>query len=265
MNKINLSTLNNKKLNGVKITALTAYDYPTAKLIDENEIDIILVGDSLGMVVLGYESTLQVTMEDMLHHLKAVIRGAANSFIIADMPFMSYGVSQEQTLNNAGKFMRAGAHCVKLEGASEDILLSIKKLSQIGIPVSGHLGFTPQSVNQLGGYKIQGKTKDSEGKIIQDALAIEKSGASLLVLEMVPAELAKKITERLSIPTIGIGAGKDCSGQILVTHDLIGLFDKFKPKFVKQYSLLNNEVDKAIKEYKQEVLTQKFPDKNHSY
>ncbi|MDQ7032854.1 MAG: 3-methyl-2-oxobutanoate hydroxymethyltransferase [Desulfonauticus sp.] len=248
-----------------KLTMLTAYDYPTALSVDRCGIDMILVGDSLAMVVLGHEDTLSVTMEEMLHHTRAVTRAAKRALVIGDMPFMSYQVSAEQAVRNAGRFLKeAGAKAVKLEGGTS-VLPQIKAIVNAGIPVQGHLGLTPQSIAQLGGFKVQAKTAKTAQKLIEDAKALEDAGCFSLVLEAIPAEIARLITENVTIPTIGIGAGPYCDGQVLVFHDLVGLFDRFTPKFVKQYVNLNAEIEKALKHFKQEVEQSIFPGKEHSF
>lgn len=246
------------KQNKEKIAMLTAYDYPSAKWVEEAEIDMILVGDSLGMVVLGYESTVPVTMEEMLHHVKAVRRGAPNTFIVADLPFMSYP-TVELALYNSGRLIKeGGADAVKLEGG-ETFAPIVKPLVQAGIPVVGHIGLTPQTATQLGGFKVQGRDLESARKIIQDAKALEEAGVFALTLEAIPSEVAKRITEGITIPTIGIGAGQECDGQVLVFHDLLGMFDRFKPKFVKTYAELRNPAIEALKMYSSEVKVGIFP------
>ena len=262
--KITTSVIREKKIKGEKITMLTAYDYATAIVLDESGVDIILVGDSLGMVVLGYDSTLPVTMEDMLHHTKAVARGTKRALVIADMPFLSYQVSTEEALRNAGKFLKeAGAQGVKLEGGRE-IADLIRKITSIGIPVMAHLGLTPQSVHQLGGYKIQGKDDATAKKLIEDARMIEEAGAFSVVLECVPAALAGKISQAIAIPAIGIGAGVNCDGQVLVINDMLGMFERFTPKFVKKYCNLNAQMKEGVKKYIDEVKSGAFPDEEHS-
>ena len=262
--KVTTATIRERKIKGEKIAMLTAYDYATATALDESGVDIILVGDSLGMVVLGYDSTLPVTMEDMLHHTKAVARGTKRALVIADMPFLSYQVSQEKAIYNAGRFLQeAGAHGVKLEGGMEIANLT-RKITSIGIPVMGHLGLTPQSVHQLGGYKIQGKEGAAAKKIMEDAKAIEEAGAFSIVLECVPAPLAKTITQSVSIPTIGIGAGVDCDGQVLVINDMLGMFERSTPKFVKRYCNLHAQMKESVRQYIDEVKNGAFPDKEHS-
>jgi 3-methyl-2-oxobutanoate hydroxymethyltransferase len=262
--KITTAVIRERKIKGARITMLTAYDYATAIVLDNAGVDITLVGDSLGMVVLGYESTLPVTMEEMLHHTKAVSRGTKRALLIADMPFMSYQVSDAEAMVNAGRFLKeAGAHGVKLEGGREVAGL-IRKMTSAGIPVMAHLGLTPQSVLQFGGYKIQGKEDAAANRIMEDARMIEDAGAFSVVLECVPAPLAAKITKALSIPTIGIGAGVDCDGQVLVINDMLGLFERFTPKFVKKYCNLNAQMKDAVRQYIDEVKSGKFPDEEHS-
>ncbi|KPU27177.1 3-methyl-2-oxobutanoate hydroxymethyltransferase [Caloranaerobacter sp. TR13] len=253
------------KAEGRKITMLTAYDYSTAKLLDEVGVDSILVGDSLGMVMLGYENTLQVTIEDIIHHTKAVSRGVNRALIIADMPFLSYHVSIEDTIRNAGRLIKeGGAHAVKLEGG-ENIIDKVKALVSAQIPVCGHLGLTPQSVNVLGGFKVQGKSIENAKKIIEDAILLEKAGVFAIVLEAVPEPLAKIITEKISIPTIGIGAGRYCDGQVLVLQDMLGMFSDFTPKFVKKFRDLGKEIRDGVKEYIKEVCEGTFPEVKHTF
>ncbi|ASN05528.1 3-methyl-2-oxobutanoate hydroxymethyltransferase [Virgibacillus necropolis] len=249
-----------------KITMLTAYDYPAAKLAEETEIDMLLVGDSLGMVVLGYDSTVNVTVSDMIHHAKAVRRGATNTFMVVDMPFMSYHISLEESLTNARTiFQETDAQAVKIEGASTELLTLTRRLTEAGIPVVAHLGLTPQTVNVLGGYKVQGKDKKTADKLIQDAKQLESSGAIALVLECVPKELAKTVTDALSIPTIGIGAGISCDGQVLVYHDILKYGVDRLPKFVKAHADLNVTIKQAIESYREEVVSQTFPTEKHSF
>ena len=263
--KNTVSTLLAQKQNGEKITMLTAYDYSTAKLIDEAGVNTILVGDSLGMVMLGYENTLSVTMEDMIHHTRAVTRGVKNAFVIADMPFMSYEVSEEEALKNAGRLIKEGmANAVKLEGGVE-VVGQIKKIVSASIPVVAHIGMTPQSVNAFGGFKVQGKSKEAAKKIIEDAKAVEAAGACMIVLECVPREIAKIITGIVSVPTIGIGAGRDCDGQVLVYQDMLGMFSDFVPKFVKQYRKIGDIMKEAFKEYIEEVQNGAFPQDNNTF
>jgi len=266
--KINRKTIldiKRMKTQGEKITVLTAYDYGMAAILDESDIDILLVGDSLGNVILGYDTTLPVTMEDMLHHTKAVARGSHKAMIVADMPFLSYQVSIESALANAGRFLKeADAQAVKLEGGREHAEI-VQKMTRAGIPVMAHLGLTPQSVHQLGGYKVQGKKEDAAEKMMQDAVILEEAGAFSLVLECVPEKLAAEITGALSIPTIGIGAGIHCDGQVLVVNDMLGMNDRMTPKFVKKYANLSHEIRNAVKHYIQDVKTSAFPDAEHSF
>lgn len=262
-----ITTLNilEMKQRGEKIPMLTAYDFPTAKLLEMAGIPIILVGDSLGQVVLGYESTVRVTMEEMLHHTKAVARGTTNSLIVADMPFLSYQTGTEEAIRNAGRFLQEGmAHAVKLEGGVIAAPV-IESIVGSGIPVMGHIGFTPQSVYQLGGYRIQGKTKKSADGIVSDAIAVEKAGAFAVVLELVPDLLAKFISNQLSIPTIGIGAGIHCDGQVQVLHDMLGLIEDFTPKHAKQYSHLATDIRQAVEKYITEVQHKDFPTEKESF
>jgi len=253
-----------KKKEHKPITMMTAYDYPTALFVDQSGIDSILVGDSLGMVVLGYENTLPVTMEDMLHHCKAVARGANKALLIGDMPFMSYQASVSEAVHNAGRFLQeAGMDAVKLEGGRER-LDAVRAIVNAGIPVIGHIGLTPQSVNVLGGFRIQGKTAKAAIRIYEDALLLQEAGCFSLVLESIPTQLAGRISADLEIPTIGIGAGAACDGQVLVLHDLLGLFDRFTPRFVKQYANLHPVILQALEEYKREVCQKSFPAPEHS-
>jgi 3-methyl-2-oxobutanoate hydroxymethyltransferase len=262
--KVTTLTLRGKKARGETITMLTAYEYATALAIDRAGIDSILVGDSLGMVVLGYETTLPVTMDDMIHHCKAVARGAQYALLIGDMPFMSYQVSVEEAVGNAGRFLQEGGmDGVKLEGGRER-LPAIEAIVGAGIPVQGHLGLTPQSVHQLGGFRAQGKTAPAAHRLVEDAMMLQEAGCFSLVLETIPARLARLMSERLEIPTIGIGAGVGCDGQVLVTHDLLGLFDRFTPRFVKKYADLHNEMAQAFAAYKTDVETGVFPAEGHS-
>jgi 3-methyl-2-oxobutanoate hydroxymethyltransferase len=262
--KVTTLALRQKKENGEPISMLTAYDYPTALAVDQAGIDSILVGDSLGMVVLGYENTLPVTMEDMLHHCRAVSRGAKAALLVGDMPFMSYQVSVEEAVRNAGRFLQQGGmDAVKLEGGRERAE-AIRQITGAGIPVMGHLGLTPQSVHQLGGYRAQGKNAIAAKKLLEDALLLQESGCFSIVLESVPARLAEFISKKLEIPTIGIGAGVGCDGQVLVTHDLLGLFERFTPKFVKKYANLNAEMKRAFGAYLEDVQNHSFPAAEHS-
>ncbi|WP_226034710.1 3-methyl-2-oxobutanoate hydroxymethyltransferase [Aquibacillus saliphilus] len=258
--------LQNMKQKGEKISMITAYDYPSAKISEEAEIDMILVGDSLGMVVLGYDSTIQVTIDDMIHHSKAVTRGAKDTFVVVDMPFMSYHISIEDSLANAKRiYQETNAHALKVEGASREVLLLTSRLKEAGIPVVAHLGLTPQSVNVLGGYRVQGKDKEAAEQLVEDAKALEQSGAISIVLECIPKQLAKIISEQLTIPTIGIGAGIDCDGQVLVLHDLLQYGVDRLPKFVKPYDNANKSFTEAIQSYAQEVKEGQFPSDDHSF
>lgn len=258
-------TFKDSKKNKQKLTMLTAYDYSTAKLIDSCGINGILVGDSLGMVCLGYEDTLSVTMEDMIHHTKAVAKGAKNSLIVADMPFMSYQTSVYDAVYNAGRLIKEGrAQAIKLEGGVE-VFEQIQAIVKASIPVMGHVGLTPQSVNAFGGFKVQGKDEVAAKKLIEDVIAVEKAGAFSVVLEGVPSKLAKIVTEKLSIPTIGIGAGVDCDGQILVYQDMLGMFSDFTPKFVKKYESLGDKMKSAFETYIDEVENGYFPSQKHSF
>jgi len=243
-----------------RITMLTAYDYPSARVVDAAGTDIILVGDSLGMVVLGYPDTLSVTMDDMLHHTRAVCRGTERALVVGDMPYLSYHLALEETVRNAGAFIRAGAQAVKIEGGKKSRLAVARALGDAEIPVMGHVGLTPQSVNVLGGFKLQGKGADDAKRLIDEAVALDEAGCFSLVLECVPAELAAFITEKVSIPTIGIGAGPACDGQVLVLHDLLGLYDGHKPKFVRRYADLASEMTRAIGKYVEDVREGRFPD-----
>src|SRR4030066_983204 len=241
-----------KKTESKKITMLTAYDYPFAQIVDEAGIDVILVGDSLGIVIQGHENTLPVTMDEMIYHAKMVVRAAKNAMVIGDMPFMSYQSSVEDAIKNAGRFLKeAGTAAIKLEGGSE-VADHIKAMTKSDIPVMAHIGLTPQSIHRMGGYKVQGKTEEAARKIIEEAHIVEDAGAFSLLIEAIPMKLAKKITEELSKPTIGIGAGPHCDGQVLVLHDVIGMFERFVPKFVKRYADLKGEALKAIRMYREE-------------
>ncbi len=261
--KVTTLTFRQKKELGEAITMLTAYDYPTAMAMDKAGVDSILVGDSLAMVVLGYENTLPVTMDEMLHHARAVARGAKSALLVGDMPFMSYQVSVEDAVRNAGRFLQnGGMDAVKLEGGRERAD-AVRAIVGAGIPVMGHLGLTPQSVHQLGGFRAQGKTASAAKRLVEDAKILEDAGAFSLVLESVPARLAEYISKQISIPTIGIGAGAGCDGQVLVTHDLLGLFERFTPKFVKQYAQLHEELNKAFTNYIEDVKNRDFPAIEH--
>jgi 3-methyl-2-oxobutanoate hydroxymethyltransferase len=253
------------KREGKRIAMLTAYDYPMALLEDRAGIEIILVGDSLGMTVLGYENTVPVTMDEMIHHTKAVTRGAKYALIIGDMPFMSYNTSERDAILNAGRFMKeGGADAVKLEGGAS-VKETVRAIVRAGIPVMGHLGLTPQTISMLGGFKVQGKDAQAAQKIIDDALSLEDAGAFSVLLEAVPAPIAKRVTERLNVPTIGIGAGVHCDGQVLVVHDMLGLFDRFTPKFAKRYINLSELMLKAFDAYREEVVKGTFPTDQHSF
>ena len=248
-----------------KLTILTAYDYPTAYYVDQSGVDMILVGDSLAMVVLGHEDTLSVGMTEMLHHTRAVSRAVKRALIVGDMPFLSYQVSVEEAVLNAGRFLKEGrAHAVKLEGGAQ-VLKQIEAIVTAGIPVQGHLGLTPQSAFQLGGYKVQGKTAETARRLLDDAQALTDAGCFSIVLEAIPAPIAEKITASIPIPTIGIGAGPGCDGQVLVTHDVVGLFERFLPRFVKRYAELGQAMVEALKEFRREVEEGIFPTKEHSF
>lgn len=258
-------TLQNAKDNGEKITMLTAYDYSMAKLIDEAGINMILVGDSLGMVMLGYEDTLSVTMEDMIHHTRAVARGAKDAFVVADMPFMSYQTSVYDAVYNAGRLMKEGrAQAVKLEGGRE-MAEQIQAITKASIPVVGHLGLTPQSLNAFGGFKVQGKSEEAARKLLEDAKIIEEAGAVAIVLECVPAKLAELISNQVKVPIIGIGAGAGCDGQVLVYQDMLAMFGDFKPKFVKQFAPIGDLMKEAFAKYIEEVKTGAFPAQEHTF
>jgi 3-methyl-2-oxobutanoate hydroxymethyltransferase len=265
MARISTASLKEKRLKNEKISMLTAYDYSTATLVDAAVFDMFLVGDSLGMVFLGYENTLSVTMEDMIHHTKAVVRGAKNAMIVGDMPFMSYHVSIEEAVRNAGRFIQeGGAQSVKLEGGQERIA-TVKAILDAQIPVMGHIGLTPQSVNQLGGFKVQGKDLETANKLIRDAKALDEAGVFAMVLECVPTQLAKRITEEVSVPTIGIGAGQYCDGQVLVINDMLGMFKGHIPKFVKKFANLEPVIIAALQNYKKEVEAGTFPSEEHGF
>ncbi|MFC1969465.1 3-methyl-2-oxobutanoate hydroxymethyltransferase [Chloroflexota bacterium] len=257
--RVTIGQIKEMKPRGEKIAMLTAYDYTTAKIVDEVGVPLILVGDSLGMVVLGYESTIPVTIEVMLHHTKAVVRGTQRAMVIGDMPFMTYHISMEDALRNAGRFIQeAGAQAVKLEGGVT-VAEKIRGIVNCGIPVMGHIGLTPQSIHQLGGYKIQGKTPEAAARLLEDAKAVEEAGAFSIVLETVPTQLATLITQKLTIPTIGIGAGAGCDGQVQVINDILGSFTEFVPKHAKQYAKIADVARKAITQYNDEVTSGAFP------
>lgn len=263
--KQTVTTLQKMKDNKEKISMLTAYDYSTAKLFDEAGIDTILVGDSLGMVMLGYESTIPVTMEDMIHHGAAVVRGAKNALVVVDMPFMSYQTSVYDAVVNAGRILKeTGATAVKLEGGKE-VCPQIEAIVKASIPVVAHIGLTPQSVNAFGGFKVQGKTQEAAQQLVEAAHAVEKAGAFMVVLECVPAKLAQLISEQLHIPTIGIGAGAGCDGQVLVYQDMLAMYGNFVPKFVKQFAQVGTMMKSAVTDYKKEVSEGSFPAKEHTF
>ena len=257
--RITINQIKEMKQRAEKIVMLTAYDYSTARLVDEAGIPLILVGDSLGMVVLGYESTIPVTMEEMLHHTKAVVRGTKQAMVIGDMPFMTYHVSVEDALRNAARFIQeAGAQAVKLEGGVT-VAEKVKRIVECGIPVMGHIGLTPQSIHQFGGFKMQGKTPEAAANLLEDAKALEQAGAFAIVLETIPAQLGQLITDKVAIPTIGIGAGPDCDGQVQVINDILGSFTDFVPKHAKQYVKLTDIISKAVSQYRDEVKAGSFP------
>lgn len=265
MDKITIQKIKNMKAQGRKIPVLTAYDYTMAKILDSAGAPILLVGDSLGMVSAGYESTLPVTMDEMIYHTKAVAKGSKNALIVVDMPFLSYQVSIEDAKRNAGRLVKEGnAEAVKLEGG-ENTADTIKAINDMGVPVMGHIGLMPQSVHKMGGYKVQGRTKKEQKQILKDAKAVEKAGAFSIVLEGIPSDLAKKITESISISTIGIGAGVHCDGQVLVLYDMLGLYKDINPKFVKKYLDLNSIITNAVKDYIKDVEMKRFPEKRHSF
>lgn len=263
--KFTVKSFQEAKDNNRKISMLTAYDYSMAKMVDAAGIDSILIGDSLGMVFQGHESTLPVTVDDMIYHTKAVARGAKRALIIADMPFLSYHVSKEEAVRNAGRLVKeGGAEAVKIEGGAQ-VADTIKAIVDAQIPVMGHLGLTPQSVNAFGGFKVQGKDGESAKKILEDAKLLEKAGVFAITLECIPDKLATLITESINIPTIGIGAGNGCDGQVLVINDMLGMFSDFVPKFVKQYATLNEQITEAIKNYISELNDGKFPAAEHTF
>jgi 3-methyl-2-oxobutanoate hydroxymethyltransferase len=263
--KITIHDLQSMKARGEPITMLTAYDYPTALLIDRSGIDMILVGDSLGMVVHGFETTLPVTMDMMILHCRAVRRGVERAFLVGDMPFMSYQVNQEEAKRNAARFLaEGGVGAVKLEGG-QPMAATVRALVEIGIAVQGHIGLTPQSISAMGGFKVQGKSLDAARRLLADARALQDAGAFSIVLEGIPAQLAGLITRSISIPTIGIGAGAACDGQVLVTHDLLGLFDRFTPKFVRQYANIGQAMSEAFAAYREDVRGGAFPAQEHSF
>jgi len=263
--RINVNQIKEMKQKGEKIAMLTAYDYSTAKIVDEAGIPLILVGDSLGMVVLGYESTIPVTMDEMLHHTKAVVRGAKQAMVVGDMPFMSYHISADEALYNAARFIQeGGAQAVKLEGGVT-VMEKVMRIVGSGIPVMGHIGLTPQSIHQLGGFAVQGKTPEAAARLLEDATALEEAGAFAIVLETIPAQLAQIITTRVSIPTIGIGAGIHCDGQVQVINDILGSYTELVPKHAKQYAKLTDIIAKAVTQYQKEVKDGTFPTAKQSY
>ena len=263
--KNTVTTFKDAKKQGKKLTMLTAYDYSTAKLFDEAGVDSMLVGDSLGMTMLGYDSTLPVTMEDMIHHTKAVVRGAKNALVVGDMPYMSYHLSVQQAVENAGRFIKeAGVQAVKLEGGAA-FCPEIEAMTRASIPVVGHLGLTPQSINAFGGFKVQGKSEEAARKIIEDAQALEAAGAFAIVLECVPAKLAEIITAKVAVPTIGIGAGAGCDGQVLVYQDMLGMYDNFTPKFVRKFAEVGAMMKQGVQAYCAAVQDSSFPAAEHTF
>jgi 3-methyl-2-oxobutanoate hydroxymethyltransferase len=263
--KISILDLQRKKVEKQPITMLTAYDYPGAVLVDEAGIDIILIGDSLAMTVLGHPNTVSVTVDEMLHHCKAVARGAKRAFLVGDMPFMSYQVERREAIRNAGRFMKeADMDAVKLEGGRE-VVETVQAIVQAGIPVMGHLGLTPQTATKLGGYKMQARTATAAQRLLEDALALQEAGCFSIVLEAIPASVGQAVSKKLNVPTIGIGAGPGCDGQVLVFHDVLGLFDRFVPRFVKQYAILRQPILDAFQAFKTEVEAGAFPTEAHSF
>jgi 3-methyl-2-oxobutanoate hydroxymethyltransferase len=263
--RVTINDIRALKRHGEPIVMLTAYDFPSARLVDQAGADIILVGDTLGMVVLGYDTTVPVTMDEMLHHVKAVTRGAKRAFVVADMPFMSYQTGPDDALRNAARFLKeAGAHAVKLEGGVA-VAETVRALVDAGIPTMGHIGLTPQSVHQFGGWKVQGKTPQSAIRLMNDAQKLERAGAFAVVLELVPTPLARLITKRLRVPTIGIGAGVDCDGQVQVFHDLLGLFEEFTPKHTKRYAEAGELIRNALAAYATDVRESHFPTEEQSF
>ncbi len=265
MPKVTINDFLKKKSEGQKITMLTAYDYPFAKIVDEAGVDAILVGDSLAMVVQGLENTLPVTMDEMIYHTRMVARAAEHAMVIGDMPFMSYQVSVEEAVRNAGRFIKEGAaQAIKIEGGRE-VAEKVSAMVKSDIPVMAHIGLTPQSIHRMGGYKVQGRTEEAKKQLLEDARILQEAGAFSMILEAIPMDLAKEITNTLTIPTIGIGAGPHCDGQVLVLHDLLGLFERFVPKFVKQYANLKEDALRAVKEYISEVEEGLFPSEEHGF
>lgn len=263
--RVTIRDLKDMKCRGEKIPMITAYDYTSAMIVEDAGIPVVLVGDTLGMVILGYDSTVPVTMDEMVHHIKAVVRGTQKAHIVGDMPFLSYHADVSEAVRNAGRLLKeGGAQSIKLEGGRH-MAETVRRIVQSGIPVMGHIGLTPQAVNQLGGYRVQGKSSEEAIEILEDARALEEAGAYAIVLECVPAPLAALITERLSIPTIGIGAGVHCDGQVQVFHDLLGLFSDFVPKHARRYANLGDEIKSAVAEYAGDVQTQAFPTDKESF
>jgi 3-methyl-2-oxobutanoate hydroxymethyltransferase len=263
--KVTILDIQQHKHDGIPISMVTAYDYSAAVLVDKADMDIILVGDSLAMVMLGYDSTVAVTMADMLHHCRAVSRGAKHAFLVGDMPFMSYQAKTAEAVRNAGRFLQeAGMDGVKLEGGRE-VVSTVQAIVNAGIPVMGHIGLTPQAASQLGGFRVQGRTAAAAQRLLTDAIALQEAGCFSVVLEAMPAPVAAAVSQRLHIPTIGIGAGADCDGQVLVYHDLLGLFERFRPKFVKQYASLSQGIVDALVAYKQDVVARRFPAEEYTY
>jgi 3-methyl-2-oxobutanoate hydroxymethyltransferase len=265
MGKVTIKDFTKKKSEGHKISVLTAYDYPFAGIVDEAGVDAILVGDSLAMVVQGKENTLPVTMDEMIYHTRMVAGAAKRAMVIGDMPFMSYQTSIEDAIRNAGRFLKeGGAQAVKVEGGSE-VAEQVRAMVRSDIPVMAHIGLTPQAIHRMGGYRVQGRTDEAQKRLMEEARILQEAGAFSIVLEAIPSNLAKTITENLSIPTIGIGAGPHCDGQVLVLHDVLGLFERFVPKFVKQYANLKEEALKAIEKFREEVEKGEFPGEEHSF
>ncbi|HMS57886.1 MAG TPA: 3-methyl-2-oxobutanoate hydroxymethyltransferase [Tepidiformaceae bacterium] len=266
MSRLSIHKLRELKANGQRFAMITAYDYPSARLVEQAGVPVILVGDSLGSVILGYESTVPVTMDDVVYHTRAVVRGTSKAIVVADLPFMSYQANADDAIRNAGRLLQeGGATAVKLEGGSHVVPL-VRRMVECGIPVMGHLGLTPQSVNQFGGHKVQGKTPGAAAKLINDARALEEAGAFAIVLETIPAPVARMVTERLSVPTIGIGAGPDCDAQVQVFHDLLGIYDdQRKMKHAKQYARLGETIRQAVRSYIAEVEGGQFPTAEHSF
>lgn len=263
--RISITDLKAKKKRGEKIVMITTYDHPSARLVEDAGVDIAFIGDTLGMVVLGYDTTIPVTMDEMLHHVKAVVRGTSRAHVLADMPFMSYQASIQEAMHNAGRMLKeGGAQSVKLEGGAA-VADTVRAIVDAGIPVMGHIGLTPQSINQLGGYKVQGKTPAAAVRLLNDALALEQAGAYAIVLECVPAQLAQEITARLAIPTIGIGAGVYCDGQVQVFHDLLGLYSDFAPKHAKRYAEVGSAITQAVGAYTNDVREGRFPTEKESF